>query len=86
MLTIKYIQSVTSHKHTQDRFHDHTVHNVYRIMVTATRVLGVMKMGNIASRAGDEPTPLAFWVSVLTIIPSRRPDSITLDQTGWLNE
>ena len=35
--------------------------------------MGVMKMGNIVSRAGIEPTTLAFRVSVLTIAPPRLP-------------
>ena len=39
-----------------------------------TSVVRVMKMGNIVLRAGIETTPLAFWVSVLTIIPHRLLD------------
>ena len=30
-------------------------------------VMGVMKMGNTAPRAGVEPTSLAFWASVLPV-------------------
>ena len=33
----------------------------------ATSAMGVMKIGNIAPRAGIELTSLAFWASVLTI-------------------
>ena len=39
--------------------------------------MGVMKMGNIATRVGTEPTYLAFWPSVLTISPPRLPDVTT---------
>ena len=35
------------HIHTLGRFNNHTAHSLYRVMVTATRVVGVMKMGNI---------------------------------------
>ena len=41
-------------------------------------VVGVMKMGNIAPRAGIEPTSLAFQARLLTIIPPRLPDVTTL--------
>ena len=34
-----------------------------------TTVIGMMKMGNIAPRAGIKATRLAFWTSVLTITP-----------------
>ena len=36
--------------------------------------MGVMKMGNIAPRDEIEPTPPAFWTSMLTITPPRLPD------------
>ena len=36
--------------------------------------MGVMKMGNIAHRAGIEPTSFVFQVSVLTIKPHMLPD------------
>ena len=29
--------------------------------------MGVMKMGNTVPRVGFEPTPLAFWASVLPL-------------------
>ena len=68
MLTITYIQAAHLHAymHTQGWFDNDTVHSLYRIMVTGTGVMRVIKMGNIASRAGFEPTFLAFWASVLT--------------------
>ena len=37
-----------------------------------------MKMGNIVSKVGIEPTSLAFHASVLTISPPRLPDVIML--------
>ena len=36
-------------------------------MVTATNVMGEMKMGNIVPRVGIKPTSLAFRASVLTL-------------------
>ena len=33
-----------------------------------------MKVGNIVSRAGIEPIPLAFWTSMLTITLTRLPE------------
>ena len=41
-------------------------------------VVGLATMGNIAPRAGIEPTSLAFRVSLLTITPLRLPDVATL--------
>ena len=58
MLTITYIQAL--HVHTQGRFNNHTAHCLYRIMVTVTSVMGVMKIRNTVPRAGLEPTYLAF--------------------------
>ena len=37
-----------------------------------------MKMGNIAYKAGTEPTSLAFQANVLTVPPPRLPDVTTL--------
>ena len=59
--------------YTQGRFNNHTVHSLYRIMVTATSVVGVMKVGNIVPRARIEPTSLALQASVLSITPHRLP-------------
>ena len=47
------------HIHTQGRLNNLIVHSLYSIMVMATSVAGVMKMGNIV------PTSLVFWASVL---------------------
>ena len=55
ILTIRLTQAVTVHIHTQGRFNNDTAHSVYRIMVTATSVMGMMKMGNIVPRARIEP-------------------------------
>ena len=59
--------------HTQGRFNNHTVHSLYRIMVTETSVVGVMKIGNAIPRAGLEHTSLTFQACVLTITPHRLP-------------
>ena len=42
--------------HIQGRFNNHTVHSLYRIMVTVTSVVDVMKMGNTVPRVGCTPT------------------------------
>ena len=86
LLTITYIQTVTSHTYmyvcvyvcTQGSFNDHRAHSLYRILVKATMVVGVIKMGNIVSRVAIEPISLAFQASVLTIIPHRLPDVTTI--------
>ena len=44
-----------------------TVRSLCRILVTATNVAGVIKMGNIVPRAGLEEIPLAFRASVLPL-------------------
>ena len=54
--------------HTQERFNNHKAHTLDMIMVMPTSVMGVMKMGNIVPRAGNETTSLAFWASVLPYI------------------
>ena len=59
MLTITYIQAMTLHILTQGRFNNHTVCSLYRIMVKATSVMGVMKMVNIVLRTGIEPTHIS---------------------------
>ena len=40
----------------------------------ATLIVGMLKMGNIVSKARIEPTSLAFRASVLTITLPRLPD------------
>ena len=48
-------------------------------MVKATDdVMGVMKMGNIASRMGIKPTAVALWASVLAATPPEFPDVTSL--------
>ena len=42
------------------RINNYTAHNFYRIMVTATSVVGVIEMDNIVPSAGIEHTSLAF--------------------------
>ena len=74
MLTITYIQVIALHIHTQDRFNNHTLHSLYRIMVMATNDVGVMKMGNSVSRAGIKPISLVFWAMVLPFTQHRLPD------------
>ena len=64
VLTIIYIKAISLHVDTQHRFNNYAVHSLYRILVTATGVMRVMKMGNIVPRAGLEPTSLAFRASV----------------------
>ena len=54
-------------------FNNHIAYSLYKIMITATSVVGVMKMGNIMPKAGIKPTSLAFQGSVLTITPHRLP-------------
>ena len=67
MLTITYIQVVSLNIHTQGRFTNQTAGSLYRIMVMATSVAGVTKMGNSVTRVGIEPTSLAFRASALPL-------------------
>ena len=67
MLTSTYIQAMTLRIHTQGRINNHTAHGLYRIMVTATSVEVVMKMGNIVPQVGIKHTSLVFWASVLPL-------------------
>ena len=55
------------HIHTQGRFNNDTAHRLCMILVTATRVMGMTKMGNIVPRVGVEPTSVGFWASVLQL-------------------
>ena len=73
MLTITYIVAVTIHIYAQGRLNNDRTHSLHRILLMATSVVGVMKMGNIVPRVRIEPTCLAFWASVLTIIPPMLP-------------
>ena len=55
----------TTYIYTQGTFNNHAAHSLYRIMLKATSVMGVMKMGNSVLRAGIKPTSLAFGATVL---------------------
>ena len=78
MLTITYTQAMVSHKHTQGRFNEHTVHSLYRILVTAPVLWLWRKWGNIVPRARLRSTSLVFWASFLPLTPCRFPDVITI--------
>ena len=67
MLTTTYTQAMALHIHTQGKFLNHTACSLYRIMVMAISVVGVMKIGNIMPRAGLKPTSLELRVSVLSL-------------------
>ena len=58
-------QAMTLHMDTQGRFNNQTTCSLHSIMVMATSVMRMMKMGNIVPRAGIEPTSLAFQGSAL---------------------
>ena len=62
-----YIQAMALHTHTQGMLNNHTACSLYRIMVMATSVVGVTKMGNIVPKVGFKPTSLSFWASVLLL-------------------
>ena len=62
-----YIQAMTLHIHTHGRLNNHIAHSLYKIMIMATSVMDMMKMGNIVPRAGLEPSYLAFPASVLPL-------------------
>ena len=66
------------HTHTQGRFNNHIAHNLNSIMVTATSVVGVMKMGNITPIAGLEPISVSFQASVLPLHNVGFPDVTTI--------
>ena len=62
-----HMLTIALHTHTQGRFNNRTALSLYRIIVMATSVVGVMKIGNTVPRAGLETTLLAFWASVLPL-------------------
>ena len=72
------------HIHRQSRFNNHTAHNLYRILVTATSVMGVTKVRNIVPRVGLKPTSLAFWTSVQPFHHVGFPDVTTISMTIYL--
>ena len=61
MLTITYIL------HTLGRINNYMAHSLYMTMVTATSVMGVVKIGNFVPRVGIEPTYQASWTSVILL-------------------
>ena len=62
--------------HLQGTFTNHTAHNLYRIMVMATSVTGVPKMGNILHRAGLESAYLvSHWQA--SVLPIHHIGSLT---------
>ena len=63
--------------HIQGRFNNHTAHGLYRIIVMATSVVGMMKMGNTFPRAGLEPIS-GILGQCATITPHRLPDITTI--------
>ena len=77
---------MTLHIHTQGRLNNYTACSLYRIMVTASSVVGMMKMGNIMPRAELELTSLAFRASVLPLqfTPHRLLDVTTLPKPTCL--
>ena len=62
-----FIHTGSGMTHTQSTFNNHPAHSLYGIIVMATSVMGVTKMGNIVPRAVIEPTSLVFWASVLPL-------------------
>ena len=68
--------------HIQVRFNNRTPQTFDRIIVTATRFVGVMNMGKVVPKMGIELTSPVFQASVLTITPPRVPEAATLSM--WL--
>ena len=60
LLTITHIQAMALHIHRQGRFNNYAVHSLYRIIVTAISIMGLMKMGNIVPKRVLNTTSLAF--------------------------
>ena len=73
IVSFNCIPAISLHIHTQGRFNNHTVNSLYRTVVMATSVVGLMKMGNIMPKAGIKTTSQEFRTSVLTITPRRLP-------------
>ena len=73
-LLMHTLQAMAIHIHRQGRFNNHTVHSLYRIMVTISSVVGVMIMGNILLGVGIRPISLVFRVSVLSLHHVGFPD------------
>ena len=76
---------LTGNSLTAHRFNDHTVHGLYKFLVTAPVLRRWMELGNIAPNMANEPTSLAFPVNVLTInTPLRFPDATSLPKPTCL--
>ena len=67
-----------TYTYTQGRYNNHTERSLYRIIIMATSVVCVIKMGNIVPRAGTKPTSLAFQPSVLALHHGSLPDVTTI--------
>ena len=68
--------------HFQVGVDGHMVIASLRLCSLRVSFVGRMPMGNIAPRAGIEPTSLAFLASELTITPPRLPDVTTLHMSA----
>ena len=75
LLMLTYIH--TGNGDTQGRFNNHTACSLSSILVMATSVVGVMKMGNIVPIAGLEPTSPGFRATVLPFHHVGFPDVTT---------
>ena len=60
----------------QGRFNNNTAHSLHIIIVPATSVVGVMKIGNTVPRAGIECTSSAFQATVLLVLLVHHKDSL----------
>ena len=54
------------YRHTQGGFSEHKTPSLYRTLLTAARLVGGMKMGDIVHRVGIEPIALSPWDRVIT--------------------
>ena len=72
-LTVTYIWTIALLIHTQGRFNNHTVCKLVQDHGRSSSVMGVMKMGNTAPKAGLKSTSPAFRARALTITPHRLP-------------
>ena len=57
-----FIQTCSDLKYicTHGKFNNHTAHHLYSIITVAVNAMGVMKMGNIGTRAGIKPISLVI--------------------------
>ena len=75
---------MTVHIPKQSRFNNYSVDSLYRVMVTETSVVGVMKMGKSVPRAENKPISLALQARMLTITPNSLPDVTILPTPTYL--